>query len=124
MWLVEFDERLMVVLELDKHSEEQVMLDIAPAGACDMMTTHNNGGVRYAVATLVDVVIAKRAAVEERIMYEGLVLYEIGMHMLMMGPNLRKQLIDAKNQFVKTADETCHSATIDGTIFVRDIMSQ
>jgi hypothetical protein len=55
------------------------------------------------VPTLVTVVVAERADLEMR--YDGLLLYELGMHMLMMGPNLGKQLMDAKNQLVQTAEE-------------------
>ena len=44
------------------------------------------------VPTLVTVVVAERADLEMR--YDGLLLYELGMHMLMMGPNLGKQLMD------------------------------
>ena len=55
------------------------------------------------VPTLVTVVVAERADLEMR--YDWLLLYELGMHMLMMGPNLEKQLMDAKNQLVQTAEE-------------------
>ena len=67
------------------------------------------------VPTLVTVVVAERADLEMR--YDGLLLYELGMHMLMMGPNLGKQLMDAKNQLVQTAEEVCHGATTDETVF-------
>ena len=40
-------------------------------------------------------------------------MYEIEMKVLMMGPNLGKQLMDDKNLLMQTADEICNSATID-----------
>ena len=65
------------------------------------------------MTTIVAVVVAEKSAMGEIMMYEGLLLYEIEMHVLMMDPNLGKQLMDDKNQFVQTAYEMCHSATID-----------
>ena len=50
---------------------------------------------------------------------DGGLMCETGMHMVVMGPDLGKQLVDAEKQFLQTADGLCHNVTIDNTLFIK-----